>query len=51
MYANIAPVEQGASISRQTEVTGTVEDDFGPVTGASVVVEGTDQWYDYRYGR
>ncbi|WP_196048515.1 SusC/RagA family TonB-linked outer membrane protein, partial [Parabacteroides distasonis] len=42
MYANIAPVEQGASISQQNgKVTGTVEDDFGPVTGASVVVKGT----------
>ena len=35
MYANIAPVEQGTSISQQNgKVTGTVEDDFGPVTGA-----------------
>ena len=42
MYANIAPVEQGTSISQQNgKVTGTVEDDFGPVTGASVVVKGT----------
>ena len=42
MYANIAPVEQGTSISQQNgKVTGTVEDDVGPVTGASVVVKGT----------
>ena len=42
VYANIVPVEQGTSISQQEgKVTGTVEDDFGPVTGASVVVKGT----------
>ena len=42
VYANIVPVEQGTSISQQDgKVTGTVEDDFGPVTGASVVVKGT----------
>ena len=29
------------SPSKTGEVTGTVEDDFGPVTGASVVVKGT----------
>ena len=41
-YADIAPVEQGTSISQQAgKITGTVEDDFGPVTGASVVVKGT----------
>lgn len=42
VYANIVPVKQGTSISQQDgKVTGTVEDDFGPVTGASVVVKGT----------
>ena len=42
VYANIVPVEQGTSISQQAgKVVGTVEDDFGPVTGASVVVKGT----------
>ena len=42
VYANIVPVEQGTSISQQAgKVVGTVEDDFGPVTGASVVVKGS----------
>ena len=42
VYANIVPVEQGTSISQQAgKVIGTVEDDFGPVAGASVVVKGT----------
>ena len=52
MYANIAPVEQGTSISQQNgKVTGTVEDDFGPVTGASVVVKGTTNGTITDYGR
>lgn len=41
-YADLAPVKQSTHASQQTgKVTGTVEDDFGPVTGASVVVKGT----------
>ena len=35
-------VSTGTSITQQTEkITGTIEDEFGPVTGASVVVKGT----------
>lgn len=42
MNAELAPVKQNANISQQTgKVTGTVEDEFGPVAGASVVVKGT----------
>lgn len=41
-YADLAPVKQSTNISQQDgKVTGTVEDDFGPVAGASVVVKGT----------
>lgn len=41
-YADLAPVKQGTNISQQDgRVTGTIEDDFGPVAGASVVVKGT----------
>lgn len=41
-YADLAPVKHEAGISQQNgKVTGTVEDDFGPVAGASVVVKGT----------
>lgn len=36
------PIAHGTSISQQkTKLTGTVEDTFGPVTGASVVIKGT----------
>lgn len=42
LYADLAPVKQSTNISQQNgKVTGTVEDDFGPVAGASVVVKGT----------
>ena len=41
-YADLLPARPGTSISQQNgKVTGTVEDDFGPVAGASVVVKGT----------
>ena len=42
MYAELVPAKQSTSVSQQNgKVTGTVEDDFGPVAGASVVVKGT----------
>ena len=41
-YAENAPIAQGVAVSQQDgKVTGTVEDDFGPVAGASVVVKGS----------
>lgn len=41
-YADLVPVKQSTSVTQQTgKVTGIVEDDFGPVAGASVVVKGT----------
>lgn len=41
-YADLAPEKQGTAISQQNgKVTGVVEDDFGPVAGASVVIKGT----------
>ena len=41
-YAEMAPVKQETALSQQDgKVTGVVEDDFGPVAGASVVVKGT----------
>ncbi|WP_455637508.1 SusC/RagA family TonB-linked outer membrane protein [Parabacteroides sp.] len=40
--AEVVTAEPRTSISQQNgKVTGTVEDDFGPVAGASVVVKGT----------
>lgn len=42
VYAELAPVKQGTSISQQSgKIVGTVEDELGPVPGASVVVKGT----------
>lgn len=42
LYADRAPVKHDAKIfQQQGKLTGTVEDDFGPVAGASVVVKGT----------
>lgn len=42
MYAELAPAKQNMNISQQSgKVTGTVEDEFGPVPGASVIVKGT----------
>ncbi|WP_304246606.1 SusC/RagA family TonB-linked outer membrane protein [Parabacteroides gordonii] len=42
IYAELVPAKQSTIISQQSgKVTGTVEDDFGPVAGASVVVKGT----------
>ncbi|MCC8142894.1 MAG: TonB-dependent receptor plug domain-containing protein, partial [Tannerellaceae bacterium] len=42
VHAEVAPIKQNADISQQSgKVMGTVEDLFGPVTGASVVVKGT----------
>lgn len=41
-YADLAPAVEGSAISQQAgKVTGVVEDDFGAVAGASVVVKGT----------
>ncbi|MDD2951743.1 MAG: SusC/RagA family TonB-linked outer membrane protein [Parabacteroides sp.] len=41
-YADLAPEKPMMTISQQTgKVKGVVEDDFGPVAGASVVVKGT----------
>lgn len=41
-YAETAPVRPEVNLSQQSgKVTGTVEDEFGPVAGASVVVKGT----------
>lgn len=40
--ADITPIRPSVSISQQDgKVTGTVEDEFGPVTGASVIVKGS----------
>lgn len=42
VYADVIPEKQETTISQQKgKVTGSVEDDFGPVTGASVVVKGS----------
>lgn len=42
MKADITPIKPSVSISQQNgKVTGTVEDEFGPITGASVIVKGT----------
>lgn len=42
MYAEAAPAKQSTNVSQQSgKVSGTVEDEFGPVAGASVVVKGT----------
>lgn len=42
IHAELAPIKQNANISQQSgKLTGTVEGDFGPVTGAAVVVKGT----------
>lgn len=42
VYADSAPEKQETAISQQNgKVTGVVEDDFGPVAGASVVIKGT----------
>lgn len=41
-YADLAPEKQETAISQQNgRITGIVEDEFGPVAGASVVVKGT----------
>ena len=41
-YADLVPEKLDVSISLQSgKVTGVVEDNFGPVAGASVVVKGT----------
>ena len=40
--ADTTPIRPSVSISQQNgKVTGTVEDEFGPVAGASVIVKGT----------
>ena len=40
--ADTTPNRPSVNISQQNgKVTGTVEDEFGPVTGASVIVKGT----------
>lgn len=40
--ADTTPIRSSVSISQQNgKVTGTVEDEFGPVTGASVIEKGT----------
>ena len=42
VYANLAPEKQETAITQQSgKVNGVVEDDFGPVAGASVVIKGT----------
>ncbi|WP_455644026.1 SusC/RagA family TonB-linked outer membrane protein [Parabacteroides sp.] len=42
IFAETMPAKQSMNISQQSgKVTGTVEDDLGPVAGASVVVKGT----------
>lgn len=42
MNADTTPTKPDVNISQQNgKVTGTVEDEFGPVAGASVVVKGT----------
>ena len=42
VYAEVESVRQSTSIAQQSgKVTGTVEDDFGPVIAASVIVKGT----------
>ena len=42
VFAETMPAKQNMNISQQNgKVTGTVEDDLGPVPGASVVVKGT----------
>lgn len=42
VFAETTPSKQSMNISQQSgKVTGTVEDDLGPVAGASVVVKGT----------
>lgn len=42
MYAEAAPSKQSMNISQQSgKVSGIVEDEFGPVAGASVVAKGT----------
>ena len=42
VYANLAPEKQETAITQQSgKVSGVVEDDFGPVAGASVIVKGT----------
>lgn len=41
-WADVVSVNPASNISQQNgKVTGTVEDDFGPVAGASVIVKGT----------
>ena len=40
--ADTTPIRPSVNISQQNgKLTGTVEDEFGPVTGASVIVKGT----------
>lgn len=41
-YPEIAPLKQDVNLSQQSgKLTGNVQDAFGPITGASVVVKGT----------
>ena len=41
-YADLMPSKQSTGITQQNgRVTGVVEDNFGPVAGASIVVKGT----------
>lgn len=42
VYADLAPEKKETAISQQNgKVSGVVQDDFGPVAGASVVIKGT----------
>jgi len=42
VYAEAAPIEPTTHVSQQSgRLTGMVEDDFGPVVGASILVKGT----------
>lgn len=41
-FAEVTPLRPSVSVAQQNgKITGTVEDNFGPVAGASVVVKGT----------
>lgn len=42
VYADLVPEKLETAITQQSgKVSGVVEDDFGPVAGASVVIKGT----------
>jgi iron complex outermembrane receptor protein len=41
VHADVMPITTNAAAQQSGKVTGTVNDDFGPVAGASVLVKGT----------